>query len=117
VNTRLVKPTLISICALLAAAAFAQTPAQPGAMSAATARPAAESGPKPPAAATVGDTAWFPATQLANNARVGAMAPQVTSARTMVTAAGSVIILADGKVVHATLAQIQPPAPGFVYER
>jgi hypothetical protein len=37
--------------------------------------------------------------------------------RTIVTAAGSVIILADGKVAHATLAQILPPSPGFVYER
>lgn len=34
-----------------------------------------------------------------------------------VTAAGSVIVLADGIVANATLAQIQPPADGFVYER
>ena len=35
----------------------------------------------------------------------------------MITAAGSVIILSDGIVANATMAQIQPPAPGFVYER
>jgi hypothetical protein len=34
-----------------------------------------------------------------------------------VTAAGSVIILSDGIVANAAMAQIQPPAPGFVYER
>ncbi len=33
------------------------------------------------------------------------------------TAAGSVIILADGIVANASMVQIQPPAPGFVYER
>jgi hypothetical protein len=34
-----------------------------------------------------------------------------------VTAAGSVIVLADGIVANARMAQVQPPAPGFVYER
>lgn len=33
------------------------------------------------------------------------------------TAAGSVIVLADGIVANAALAQIQAPADGFVYER
>jgi hypothetical protein len=36
---------------------------------------------------------------------------------TTVTAAGSVIILSDGIVANATMAQIESPAPGFVYER
>ena len=36
---------------------------------------------------------------------------------TTVTAAGSVIILSDGIVANASMAQIQSPAPGFVYER
>jgi arginine/ornithine N-succinyltransferase beta subunit len=36
---------------------------------------------------------------------------------TMVTAAGSVLILSDGIVAGAVMAQIQAPAPGFVYER
>jgi hypothetical protein len=39
------------------------------------------------------------------------------AAVTIVTAAGSVIILADGIVANAALAQIQAPADGFVYER
>jgi hypothetical protein len=34
-----------------------------------------------------------------------------------ITAAGSVIVLADGIVANAALAQMQPPADGFVYER
>lgn len=38
-------------------------------------------------------------------------------AMTTITAAGSVIVLADGIVANAALAQIQPPANGFVYER
>lgn len=33
------------------------------------------------------------------------------------TAAGSVILLSDGKMAEARIAQILPPAPGFVYER
>lgn len=35
----------------------------------------------------------------------------------LVTAAGSVIVLADGVVAQARIAQVQPPAAGFVYER
>lgn len=38
-------------------------------------------------------------------------------ATTSFTAAGSVIVLADGIVANATLAQIQAPADGFAYER
>jgi hypothetical protein len=34
-----------------------------------------------------------------------------------ITAAGSVLVLADGIVANAVAAQIQPPAQGFVYER
>ena len=82
-------------------------------------RPAAESLPKPAVTSAAGDAvrAASPAVQLAATARVNAVAPNAVSGRAMFTAAGSVIILADGKVAHATLAQIQPPAPGFVYER
>ena len=36
---------------------------------------------------------------------------------TTVTAAGSVLILSDGIVANTTVAQIQPPTHGFVYER
>jgi hypothetical protein len=48
----------------------------------------------------------------ASNAKAATLASATT-----VTAAGSVIILLDGIVANATLAQIQSPAPGFVYER
>ena len=39
------------------------------------------------------------------------------AAAATITAAGSVIILADGIVANAAMAQIQVPADGFVYER
>jgi hypothetical protein len=48
-------------------------------------------------------------------ASVKAAKPVVAMAT--VIAAGSVIVLADGIVANAALAQIQPPADGFVYER
>ncbi len=35
----------------------------------------------------------------------------------MVVAAGSVLVLVDGVVANARIAQIHPPAAGFVYER
>jgi len=82
----------------MAMPAFAQTPAQPRSTAATTAVEAPASAPKTLAAA----------------AKVKAAMP--TSA-TRVTAAGSVIILSDGIVANATMAHIQPPAPGFVYER
>jgi hypothetical protein len=34
----------------------------------------------------------------------------------VVTAAGSLLILAEGIVANARFAQVQPPAPGFVYD-
>ncbi len=80
---------------MMAMPAFAQTSAQP--RSKAAAKPV-----KAPAAA--------PKT-LTVAANVHAATP------TTVTAAGSVIVLSDGIVANATMAQIQPPAPGFVYER
>lgn len=94
----LVKLTLMSSCALLAMPAVAQHAEQP--------RRTAETTPaKAPASATPAFT-------------VAAAAKTTTSAATAtVAAAGSVLILADGIVANATLAQIQPPAPGFVYER
>jgi hypothetical protein len=48
-------------------------------------------------------------------ANVKAAKPVV--AMTTIAVAGSVIVLADGIVANAILAQIQPPADGFVYER
>lgn len=115
----LVKLSLISSCALIAVPCLAQTPAQPGGATVVATRPAAESLPKPAVASDAGSAvrATPLAVQLAATARVNAAAPNAVSGRAMFTAAGSVIVLADGKVAHATLAQIQPPAPGFVYER
>lgn len=43
--------------------------------------------------------------------------PTTPATATRVNAAGSVLLLVDGKVANATLAEIRPPAPGFVYER
>ena len=82
----------------MAAHAVAQSPAQPIDASVVTSVKARASAPK--------------ALTTAANVK----APNPASART-VTAAGSVVILADGILTNATFAQIQPPAPGFVYER
>lgn len=86
---------------LVSAPAFAQATspprATPGIPVATPTLAAPASAPKPVAVAA--------------NAR--AASPSVTR----VTAAGSVIVLADGIVANATIAQILPPAPGFVYER
>lgn len=75
--------------------------------------------------------AQTPANQPRRVAPLGAKAPAVQPTKTMtaavimkaaavapvaVSAAGSLILLADGIVANATFAQIQPPAPGFVYE-
>ncbi|MBL8344564.1 MAG: hypothetical protein JNN03_03915 [Rubrivivax sp.] len=102
----LARLTLISSCALMStlvsAPAFAQATspprATPGIQAATPTLAAPASAPKPVAVAA--------------NARVASPASV-----TRVTAAGSVIILADGIVANATIAQILPPAPGFVYER
>jgi hypothetical protein len=88
VKRSLVKMSLISCCALMATQAFAQS-----------ARKASVD---------------MPMTQTAA-ASVKAEKPVVAMAT--ITAAGSVIVLADGIVANAVLAQIQPPADGFVYER
>lgn len=94
----LVKMSLISCCALLGTHAFAQSSAQP--RSAATKATGKASADVPKAQAVA--------------ANVKAVKPVLAAT---VTAAGSVIVLADGIVANATLAQIQPPADGFMYER
>jgi hypothetical protein len=43
--------------------------------------------------------------------------PRTAVTTTSFAAAGSVIVLADGIVANATMAQIQPPADGFAFER
>jgi hypothetical protein len=82
----------------MALPAFAQSAAQPHSTAATT--PA-----KAPAGAQRALTA-------AANVKATTLASAVT-----VSAAGSVIILADGIVANAVMAQIQAPATGFVYER
>ena len=96
----LVKMSLISCGALMATHAFAQSFAQP--RSATTTTAASKAVVDAPKTQTVA-------------ANVKAAKPAVALAT--ITAAGSVIVLADGIVANATLAQIQPPADGFVYER
>jgi hypothetical protein len=93
----LAKLMLIAGCASMAVQAFAEPPpAQPG-PTAAPAVVAPAGAPKLLAAA--------PAARAANLAPVFRF-----------TAAGSVMLIADGRVAHASIAQIPPPAPGFVYE-
>ena len=97
---RLAPLTLIAACALVAAQTSAQSPASPTRKAA----PAAKT-VKAPAKTSKTLTAAAPA-------HAAAAAAPVT-----VTAAGSVILLADGIVANAATAQIAAPAEGFVYER
>lgn len=102
-KTLLVKLTLIAGGAVLASHAIAQSPVQPGSAAATTI-------PRAPAS-----TPWSPTETVTAAANIGAASP--TPVKRMVTAAGSVIILVDGKVAQSTIAQIHPPAQGFMYER
>lgn len=97
-TSRTAKLTLIAGGALLALQAGAQT---------------APGSPAGPAAAA--ETALTPSEALKLAAAPVAMAKPGRLVR--ITAAGSVILLADGTVARAQMAQIVPPAPGFVYER
>ncbi len=77
---------------------------------------AQSSAPKPTAApSTAVEAAATPAPKTLTAAASAKTAAPASA--TKVTAAGSVIMLADGIVADARVAQIQPPAPGFVYER
>lgn len=91
----------IAGCALLATQVFAQSTPAAQVAPKAVAKPAAKPASKP--------------TQF-TTADAGPRASEQTRASTF-TAAGSVIVLADGIVANATMAQIQPPADGFAYER
>ena len=102
-KTLLVKLTFVAGGAMLASHAIAQTPVQPG--------NAAETAvPRAPAS-----TPWSPTDTVTAAANIGAASAKPV--RRMVTAAGSVMILVDGKVAQATIAQVHPPAQGFMYER
>jgi hypothetical protein len=94
---RLAPLTLIAASALFATQASAQSPAP-------QTRKAA------PAPKAVSATAKAPKT-------LTAAAASNAAAPVTITAAGSVIVLADGIVANAVTAQIAPPAEGFVYER
>jgi hypothetical protein len=85
----LVKMSLVACGALMATHAFAQSAGKTRAAS-----------PKKQTAA----------------ANVKAAKPTIAAMSTVTAAAGA-IILADGIVANATVAQVLPPAEGFVYER
>jgi hypothetical protein len=95
VKSRLVKLSLISSCALIGAAVFAQTSSPPGI----GVKPKAKTQANKPKTLTAAANIKGP------------------SVATTVVAAGSVIILADGIVANAHVAPVEPPADGFVYER
>jgi len=104
----LAKLIAFSGCAVMVSQALAQVPVQAGRS----------------AAVVSSQTTAAPATAVpvVAAAKAGTTGPglKVAAAPTSVravNAAGSVIILADGIVANATMAQILPPAPGFVYER
>jgi hypothetical protein len=106
-KTCLVKLTLVASGAVLASHAFAQSSAEPADAARMPALKAPASAPSMPVVTANAGT------KVAVNAR-SVMPTAVTST---VLAAGSVLLLADGIVANAALAQIQPPAIGFVYER
>jgi hypothetical protein len=89
VNRCSIKMSVLSCCALIGTHAFAQSASKAPVVDA----------PKMQTAA----------------ASVKGAKPSVALAT--ITAAGSVIVLADGIVANAALAQMQAPADGFVYER
>lgn len=97
--------TLIAGCVASATPAFAQSApsAQPQGHAIATTAPRAAAGaPKAVAAVTA--------------ASADARGPERAAGATRFTAAGSVVVLADGIVANASNAQILPPAPGFAYD-
>jgi hypothetical protein len=106
-RTCLLTLTIIAGCAAWSAPAFAQS-AVPQVSAVAPAAPKAAAGAAKPADVI---TAASP------DARVLLRTPGTTAATLTIAAAGSLIVLRDGVVANANLAQIQPPAPGFVYER
>ena len=92
----LARLSLIASCAFMVAGACAQPPDKPAGQ-------AATKSARAPAPSPVHVAAK---TRAASPVTAGA-----------VSAVGHVIVLADGIVANAVIAQIQSPAPGFVYER
>ena len=112
--TRLVTLSLICGCAAVATPVAAQLPAAPGALPASLPEPASARRPELP------ERAERPAASLVAGARTdwrqASRTAAPVAAGTLATACGSVLVLVDGVVAHARMAQIAPPAPGFVYE-
>lgn len=66
----------------------------------------------------VATTETKPAVDATKTLTAATNAKSASPASTMrMTAAGSVIVLADGMVANATMTQFHTPARGFVYER
>lgn len=112
----LVKTSLVSCFALMAAHAAAQS-AEPASddVTPMVTRALAKPPTKQPVPKSAGKAAVDGAKT--RTADAGTRSALPASASTSFTAAGSVIVLADGIVANAAMAQIQPPADGFAYER
>jgi hypothetical protein len=107
VKPHLPKLFLIVAGAVLSMQASAKSPAQPDGAATAAA-------PKAPTSAA---RALVPTEAATTIAATHARATTPTPSTRLVTAAGSVLVLVDGVVSQANIARIQPPAPGFMYER
>ena len=100
--------TGFAACSLLAAQANAQTLVAP----AAPTKLAVQQAPALASTATTATTAM----KLRVAARGMASTKGPSPVTTLVAAAGSMLVLADGIVAHAHTAQVLPPAAGFQYE-
>lgn len=106
------KLSLMASGALLASGAFAQSASQPGDLGATMALKTAASTAKPQNVTAPSLPTATTSTTVAANLKPALSATGIKA----VIAAGSVLVLSDG-IVHSTaLTQIQPPAPGFMYE-
>ncbi|OGA97984.1 MAG: hypothetical protein A3E25_03070 [Burkholderiales bacterium RIFCSPHIGHO2_12_FULL_69_20] len=98
--------TVVAACSLLASQAGAQPAAAPAGPVATQAMQGPGGQRSAPALATTASA------DLKTPLALRGMATTSTT----ITAAGSVLVLADGIVANARTAQVQPPAPGFQYE-
>jgi hypothetical protein len=109
-KTCLFKLTLIASGAMLASVAFAQSNAPLGDVGSVIAL-------KTPAGAGKPHNVTATSTTLTPSVAANGKAAMPTSGVRAVIAASSVLASTDGIVDNAALPQIQPPAPGFMYER
>jgi hypothetical protein len=103
VKTSLGKLTLIAGITVLAWPTLAQTANPSEAAPGATLKPASN---------LLRPLAQNVSTASAADFRTARLAPVTRT----IAAAGSLIVMVDGVVVNASMAQIQPPGAGFVYE-